>query len=227
MHAITIPTIYIISSGGIALILVFIMKALSENFLTLYVFVRAFKIFDLEFATSPLELSTYIKGIYEEALPTEVTQKTSRSLKQFLTLSIICQVLIAAVLFFTCNRIASHNLHKDLFLILGWSQVVSLTCGLIRAFFFLQYIDKDAQPISEKLFSIYRIIEIIKWAIPLVTSVVIASIFLYLWFSGLLNLSLLHNFSILVAVGILVLLIKKYVIKTKEVNLESFREIGN
>lgn len=73
----------------------------------------------------------------------------------------------------------------------------------------------------------HRIIEIIKWAIPLVTSVIIASIFLYLWVSGLLNLSLLHNFIILVAVGILVFLIKKYAIKTKEVNLESFREIGN
>lgn len=227
MHAITIPAIYIIIVAGVALLLVYIMKALSKNFLTLYVFVRAFKIFDLEFAATPLELSTYVKGIFEEELPASVAQRSSRSLRQFLILSILCQVLIAAVLFFTCNRIASHDIHKNLFLILGWAQVISLASGLIRASFFLSYIRKDAQPVSEKSFKIHRIIEIIKWAIPLITSVTIASIFLYLWFSGLLNLSLLRHFVILVAVAVLVFLIKKYAIRSKEVSLESFREIGN
>ncbi len=227
MQAIVIPSIYIIIAAGIALLLMYVMKALSKSFLTLYVFVRAFKIFDLEFAASPLELSTYVKGIFDDQLPPDVSGKTSRSLKQFFILSIISQVIIAAVLFFTCNRIASHHIHTTLFFLLGWAQLISLICGVFKAIFFLGYIHKNPKTLLYGKFKIYQFMEIIKWAIPLITVVVIASIFLYLWFSGLLNLSLLHNFLILVAVAIVVFLIKKFIIKTKVVSLESFREIGN
>ena len=226
---ITLSPFWIAAFAGVALLLSSIMGVLSKNFVTLHVFIRKFKMLDLEFATTPLELSTYVNGIFNKEMPEELSGKCYRSIKAFLILSILCQILIATVFFFTCHLIAANlkGIHRIFFLGLAWLQVASLLCGFVRVIFFLSYIKAGAKPLSQKTFKVNEVIEIIKWAIPLITGVVIISYFLFVWFSGVANLQLLDIVMLLIAEVFIVFLIKKYVIKIKPVNVEMYRSVGN
>lgn len=226
---IIISPYWIAVMAGIALLLAAVMNEISKNFVSLHVFIRKFKIFDLEFAATPLELSTYVNGIFSKEMPDDLSKKSYRSLKAFLILSIVCQVLIAVVFFFTCNAIAAFTfgIHSIFFLGLAWLQIISLVCGTVRVIFFLSYTRAGSTPLSAKRFKVNEVIEIIKWAIPLITGVVIISYFLFIWFSGNVNPQLLDIVMLLVAEIFIVFLVKKYLIKIKPVRVELLRDIGN
>lgn len=229
IHPIFISPYLVAALAGIALLLAALMNELSKRFVTLHVFIRRFKIFDLEFAATPLELATYVNGIFSKEMPATLTQKSSYSIKYFLILSIVCQVLIAVIFFCTCYIIAmpAWGFRRYFLLTLAWLQVASLACGIFRALFFLQYIRKDARQLSQGRFSTYQFVEIIKWAVPLITGVVLVSLFLSVWFSGNANPRLVDIVMLFVAEIFIVFLASKYLIKIEPVELALYREVGN
>jgi hypothetical protein len=87
-----------------ALILSLLMSRLFNNYFTLHVFVRKFSLIDIKSPATPLELATYINGIF--LLPKHLQQRSLRSLKGSLYIDFILMLMFYGIIFMFCIQIS-------------------------------------------------------------------------------------------------------------------------
>jgi len=212
---------------GLMLLLGAFAKLLSKNFYTLHVFVRKFSILDLEFPDSPLELTTYIRGIF--LLPKELSRRSLRSLKSYLYLDFIFIPLVYGSLFLLCLLISNKFtfLGHYIFLILAWLQIIPFICDATKNFFLLKKIRPDAQVSTNVIHKAYLALEKVKWLLALVATVFSLSALFYFWVTGKYSTGS-FRFLIIIIIEIAVFFIlRKMFAKGSKIDLDKYQNIAN
>lgn len=212
---------------GLMLLLGAFAKLLTKNFYTLHVFVRKFSILDLEFPDSPLELTTYIRGIF--LLPDELSKRSLRSLKSYLYLDFLFIPLVYGSLFLLCIFISNKFtfLGHYIFLMLAWLQIIPLICDTTKNFFLLKKIRVDAQVSKEVVHKAYLTLEKIKWLLALIAAIFSFSALFYFWVTGKYSVSS-FRFIIIVIIELAVFfMLRKIFAKGSEIDLDKYQNIGN
>lgn len=210
-----------------ALLASLVMSRLHNNYFTLHVFVRKFSLIDLKSPATPLELSTYINGIF--LLPKHLQQKSLQSLKGSLYIDFILMPLLYGTIFLL-SMLLSQKLSSRgqlLFEVLAWAQIIAFICGIISNIYLLQKIHPQTKPSSNSVHFLLQIIENSKWAVSLSAVVCSISIIVYFWFTGNYLYSSIHFILIIIAEIILFFIVKKIMSKNPKTVLEQYRDIVN
>lgn len=217
---------FCIGFGAMALI-GFIMHLQSKNFYTLHVFVRKFSILDLEFPASPLELATYIKGIF--LLPKELSSKSLNALKGQLYLHLLFIPVMYGTIFLLCMEV-SHKMNflgNYIFVLLAWIQIIPLICDYIENLYLLQKIRPDAQVSTQSVHNSFQLLGKLKWAISLIAAVFSISVLAYFWLTGSYSKHSIDFLIIIIAELILILILLKITKNSSKINLDQYQNIGN
>jgi hypothetical protein len=204
-----------------------LMSWLYNNFFTLHVFVRKFSLIDIKSPATPLELATYINGIF--LLPKHLQQKSLRSLKGSLCVDFIVMILLYGTIFLLCMHIAEKltSSGRLLFEVLAWLQLVALICGITGNIYLLQKIHPETKPSPDSVHFLLQIIENLKWAVSLLAVVCSISLMAYFWFTGNYLYSSLHFFIIIIVEIIVFFILKKFLTKNPKVILDQYRDVVN
>ncbi|HUZ61358.1 MAG TPA: hypothetical protein VMU83_21465 [Hanamia sp.] len=217
---------FCIGFGAISLI-GFIMHLQSKNFYTLHVFVRKFSIIDLEFPASPLELATYIKGIF--LLPKELSAKSLRALNGQLYLHLLFIPLLYGTIFLLCMQL-SHKMNflgNYIFALLAWIQLIPLIFDYIENFYLLQKIRPDTDVSTQSVHNSFQLLGKLKWAISLSVAVFCISSLAYFWLTGNYSIHSLCFSIVIIGEIILLLLLLKITKNSSKINLDLYQNIGN
>ncbi len=212
--------------GG-TLIINLIMSRFYNNYFTLHVFVRKFSLIDIKSPATPLELATYINGIF--ALPKHLQQKSLLSLKGSLCLEFILMPLLYGTIFLLCIQISEKldSFGRLLFQVLAWIQIIALICGITGNIYLLKKIHPATKPSSDSVHFLLQIIENLKWTVSLSAVVCSISLMIYFWFTGNYLYSSIHFFLIIIAEIFIFLVLKKILTNNPKVILEQYRDIVN
>lgn len=212
---------------GIMLLVALYMNYQSRYYYTLHVFVRKFTLVDLQSPASPLELATYIKGIY--LLPPELSKKSLHALKSNLRIEFLFMPLAFGTIFLFCMQISMKltSVGHLLFAIIAWSQIVAWILGMIENFYLLGKIRPDVQPSALSLHRLMARIDIAKWAILLFAVVSGISVTCYFWLTGRYHYDSVQYLVLIIAEAAVVLVFKKIADKRPKVNLEIYKEVSN
>lgn len=223
----TDPLKYLCFSLGIVLVIGLLMNFLSNNFYTLHVFVRKFSFLDLGSPATPLELATYINGIY--ALPKALGERSLRSLKTYLALNFLFMPFWYGTIFLLCVQLSMKFTGSGhlFFLTLGWVQIIAWICDIIQSVFLLKKIHPKTVPSAQNIHSLMQKIGIIKWILSPGVLVICISIMIYLWLSGNYITSSLRFFIIIAIEIAFFLWLKKASTKDPEVVLDKYHDVVN
>ncbi|MDQ2719182.1 MAG: hypothetical protein M3Z26_05410 [Bacteroidota bacterium] len=212
---------------GAMLLISFIMNQQSKKFYTLHVFMRKFSMIDLESPASPLELATYINGIFK--LPQDLSKKCLNALKGNIYLSFLFAPLAYGSVFLLCIKISMQltSVGHYLFAILAWVQIIPLLCDIIEKIYLLKKIHPDVDPSQLSIHVAYQIIGIIKWSFTLIAIVLCISTIFYFWITGKFSDNSIHYLLITIGEIILFFILKKATSKIGNVNLRSYQNICN
>ncbi|HXS56854.1 MAG TPA: hypothetical protein VN726_12075 [Hanamia sp.] len=224
---IDVSWIYFCISFGAMLLVALYMNYQSRYYYTLHVFVRKFTLIDLQSPASPLELATYIKGIY--LLPPELSGKSSQALKSNLRIEFLFMPLAFGTIFLFCMQISMKltSVGHWGFAILAWSQVVAWILGMFENVYLLNKIQPDVQPSSFSVHKMMARIDILKWAILLFAVVSGLSVSCYFWLTGRYHYDSVQYLMLFIAEAAVVLVFKKIADKTPKVNLDIYKEVSN
>ena len=224
---IDVDLVYFCIVFGAMLVIALIMNWQSKYFYTLHVFVRKFSMIDLQSPASPLELATYIKGIF--LLPPELARKSLRNLKANLHLDFIFMPLAYGSIFLFCMQIsmkltwAGHSI----FALLAWLQIIPWICDIAENIYLLKKLRPNVQPSTPAIHRRYQVIEICKWGISLSAIVCCISITGYFWLTGQYQYNSVQFAVLLLAEIALVFIAKKIADKVSPVNLDDYKTVGN
>lgn len=212
---------------GVMLLVALYMNYQSRYYYTLHVFVRKFSLVDLQSPASPLELATYIKGIY--LLPPELSKKSLQALKSNLLIEFLFMPLAFGTIFLFCMQISMKltSVGHWLFAILAWSQIIAWILGMIENFYLLSKIRPDVKPSGLPVHKTMAWIDILKWAILLFAVVSGISVSCYFWLTGRYHYDSVQYLVLIIAEAAVVLIFKKIADKGAKVNLEIYKEISN
>lgn len=217
---------FYIGFGAMSLI-AFIMHLQGKNFYTLHVFVRKFSILDLEFPASPLELATYINGIF--LLPKELSSKSVHALKGQLYLHLLFIPFMYGTIFLLCMQVSQkmNFLGNYIFAMLAWIQIIPLILDYIENFYLLQKIRPNVEVSTPFVHKAYQLLGKLKWAISLSAAVFCISALTYFWLTGNYSIHSLHFSIVIIGELILILLLLKITKNSSKINLDLYQNIGN
>ena len=217
---------FCIGFGAMALI-AFIMHLQGKNFYTLHVFVRKFSILDLEFPASPLELATYIKGIF--LLPNELSSKSLRALKGQLYLHLLFIPFMYGSIFLLCMQVSQkmNFLGNYIFALLAWMQIIPLIFDYIENFYLLQKIRPDVEVSTSFVHKAYQLLGKLKWAISLFAVVFCISALTYFWLTGNYSAHSIRFSIVIIAELILILILLRITKNSSKINMNRYQDIGN
>jgi len=227
LFSINISWIWFCIGLGATMLIGFIMHLQSKNFYTLHVFVRKFSILDLEFPASPLELATYIKGIF--LLPKELSLKSLRALKGQLYLHLLFIPVMYGTIFLLCLEV-SHKMNflgNYIFSLLAWIQIIPLICDYIENFYLIQKIRPDVAVSSQSVHNSFQLLGKLKWAISLTAAVFSISGLAYFWLTGAYSSHSVDFLIIIIAELILISVLLKITKNSSKINLSLYQNIGN
>ena len=218
---------YFCVSFGAMLVISFIMNRHSRHFYTLHVFVRKFSMIDLELPASPLELVTYIKGIFK--LPPALAKSSSQALKANLSLRFLLAPFAYGSLFLASMQLAVRlaSFGHWLFGFLAWLQIIPLVCDVLETVYLLKRIDPGVEIPTPKVYKAFQLTALCKWACILVTVVFIVSTVLYLWLTGSYGPFFPHYLLIVASETIIYFALIRFTSKYPEINPDPYQNIGN
>ena len=212
---------------GLMVLIAFIMHLQSKNFYTLHVFVRKFSILDLEFPASPLELATYINGIF--LLPKGLSSKSVRALKGQLYLHLLFIPFLYGTIFLLCMQV-SHKMNflgNYIFALLAWIQIIPLIFDYFENFYLLQKVHPAVEVSTSSVHKAYQLLGKLKWAISLSAAVFCISALVYFWLTGNYSIHSMHFSIVVIGEIILILLLLKITKNSSKINLDLYQNIGN
>ena len=227
LFSIDIPLTYLCVSLGILLLLKLILNFLSNNLYTLHVFVRKFSLLDLESPATPLELATYINGIY--ALPQDLGKKSLQSLKSTLYLEFLVMPFLYGTIFLLCMQLSIkfHITGRIFFQILGWLQIVAWILDIIENVYLLKKLHPKTTPSGKNLHSMMQKNMLSKYIIYLGTVVICISIMIYFWLTGNYSYISLHYFLVILLEIIAFLILKKITARDPKFILDKYSSVVN
>lgn len=222
-----IPLQYLCIVLAIGLLLSIVINILNNHLFTLHVFVRKFSLFDLQSPATPLELATYINGIY--ILPAELKKSSLRSLKAILFLDFLMMPFLYGSIFLLCMQLSGKftGAGHPFFAILAWLQIVPWLCNVIQNIFLLKKIHPKTEPSTSSVFALMQIFGLSKWILSLGVLVICISILVYLWLEGNYRTNSLYFFIIILAEILLFLFLKKTTARNPEVILDRYHDVVN
>ncbi len=162
-----------------------IMKRQEANFCTNDGTVRAFSIFDLEFAANAKEIVNLISGIFN--LPPAKQHTSVKALKSQLYIDFLFMPAAYGSIFLLCiktsDKLTTHA-GKTVFLVLAWMQVLAWLCDIIENIYLLTKISPKPKGSGPFAFALYQLNEWFKWGISLTGAVCGISAMLYFWLTG-------------------------------------------
>ena len=186
---VSIPNTWLLFSiaFGIMLLAIYIMGSQSRKLYTMHVVQRKFTMMDLEFPTTPLEMSKILSGIFK--IKDDKIQRASlRALKgQLLIDFFLFMPGVYGGIFVMSMKVATKMLSKfghNAFLIFAWVQVLCFILDVIENRYIWIKIRAEIKPSSQTVFNAYKLLEFFKWGLPLVASVSCFSTLLYFWITG-------------------------------------------
>lgn len=206
----------------LALLLIKIYQA--KLFYTNHLFVRKFNMLDLQFPSSPVELSFYIKGLF--CFPEPVSKKITGALKSYLLLNYLYYPIFCLFIFAFCMK-ASEKFGawgKPFFIFLAWLQVITLICAFIANSSLKKKIKKNYQP--GKPLKIYTVLLYLKYGISMFAIISAIAVFYYFWLSGGYQLNNVPYGGILIFIVILFLGIWFFLSKINRINLDLLKKIS-
>jgi hypothetical protein len=218
---------YLCVCFGILLFLKLITSILDNNFYTLHVFVRKFSLIDLESPATPLELATYINGIY--ALPEELGERSLKSLKFSLYFEFIVMLFLYGTIFLLCMQLSMkfHITGRIFFQMLGWLQILEWILDIVEHVYLLKKIHPKTIPSSRNVHSMMQISTVCKYVIYLGTVVICLSIMVYFWLTGNYAYISLHYFTIIALEIIAFIILKKITAKDPKIILDKYSNVVN
>lgn len=149
---------------GLFLLIGFVMRVQGSRFCTLDVVVRKFSIMDLEFPSSPREITNIINGIY--GLPEEKGTKTLRFLRAQLYTDFLFMPAAYGSIFIACIKVAEKmsSVGHGLFLVLAWLQVIAWALDVIENIYLLKKTQPNAIPSKRGAHKSYQWVVTSKWA---------------------------------------------------------------
>lgn len=212
---------------GVMALIGLIMYSQSKKLYTLHVFVRHFSMLDLEFPASPLELATYIKGIF--LLPKELSSSSLRALKGRLYLHFLFIPFLYGTIFLLCIQIADkmNSWGNYIFTTLAFIQIIPLICDVAENFYLLQKIHPDVSPSAPSVHKAYQLLAKIKWAIASIAVVFAISTLFYFWLSGNYSFTSIQFPGIIIGELIIIYILARIIPKKPKINLEKYQNIGN
>jgi hypothetical protein len=207
---------------GITLLISFIMGIQGRSFYMMHLVIRKFSIIDFEFPASAQELASVIKDIF--SLPTALTKKTLRALKSQLYLDFLLMPAIFGSIFILSMKVSGKMLYfgHGLFATLAWLQCIAWLCDVIENVYLLNKIRPEPVVSSPAVHKAYGILEIIKWGVPLLTTVCSFAAIFYYWLTGSYSDSSLYFLLITVIELIVFFGLKKLTSKTEKQKLDDF-----
>lgn len=205
---------------GVMLIITLVMKWQSKYFYTNDVIIRKFGIIDLELPASPQEIVNIIKGIF--LLPKDSSQKALNSLKGRLLIDFIFMPAAYGAIFLLCMKVSwkMSSVGHWLFAVLAWLQIIAWICDVIENIYLLNKIKPGILAPSIAVYKAYMMMEIIKWAIILVSVVCSLFALCYFWLVGRYSYMSLHYVIIILVEISVFFVLKKFIMKhSKEVEM--------
>ncbi|WP_018617031.1 hypothetical protein [Segetibacter koreensis] len=170
---------------GLMLLLSIVMTILGSEFYTKDVVIRKFSIFDIELAANPLELANIIKGVY--MLPPSQSGKTLKAIRGQLFFDFLAMPCAYGSVFLLCKKVAERMdtpLAQQAFMILAWLQLVAWLFDIVENIYLLVKINPDPIMPSRPIYTLYLMMEVVKWGIVLVGVACSVSAICYFWLSG-------------------------------------------
>lgn len=194
---ITIPHtgLYFGIAFAVMLLATWLMGRQGRFFFTKDPIKRKFSILEMEFPAKSFDLENLINGIY--ALPGDAV-KTIRALKaQFLLDYLLFIPAAYGGVFILCMHLAGAMqtaMGRYWFIGLAWAQVIAFTLDYIENTYFWIMVGKRDIPIPKptpfrpveksRSFKVMRVLEIIKWGLPLLGFICCLSLLACFWLSG-------------------------------------------
>jgi len=161
------------------------MIVLGSEFYTKDVVIRKFSIFDIELAANPLELANIIKGVY--MLPPSQSGKTLKAIRGQLFFDFLAMPCAYGSVYLLCKKVAERMdspLAQQAFMILASLQLVSWLFDIVENIYLLVTINPDPIIPNRHRYTLYLIMEAVKWGIVLIGVACSVSAICYFWLSG-------------------------------------------
>jgi hypothetical protein len=191
----------------LALITWKIMLKQQKLFYTLGRVRQRFSVFDLQFAATPEELPRLIEGI--DKLPDEAEAKNSKTaLQRNLYVDFLFMFGLYPLIFLLCLKtsVKMDFLGRQIFLLLGYLQVLPFLCDVLENIYLLIKIKKPVVP-SNFIHRLYQGTVLTKWTIASLGVVCSISALLYFWMTGRYETESLPFSLIIIVLFILIMLI--------------------
>lgn len=194
-------------------------------FYTVHVFVRKFNMLDLQFPSSAVELSFYIRGIY--CFPKEISKRISGALKHYLWLNYLFYPLFCIFIFAICMKTSEKfsGAGKPFFITLAWLQVFTLIIALITNSQLLSKIHPDYKP--HRTLRIYTVLLYLKYGFSLFALISVIAVFYYFWLSGGYQLNNIWYAVAMALFAIIFLVLLFLISKIKRINLDLLKNLAN
>ncbi len=211
---------------GMMLFLHLIMSFQSNNFFTKHMVVRKFSILDLEFPPSAIEMVNFIKDIF--SLPVAQAKKTSTALRNQLLLDFLFMPAFYGSIFILSMKVSLKMVYfgHKFFAVLAWIQFIAWLCDIIENIYLLNKIRPEPTLSNNNVFKSYEALEVLKWGIPLLTSVCSIAAISYFWLVGLYSYDSLVYLLIIAIEIIIYFAAKKVTTKSEDKLLEKFLLTG-
>lgn len=169
---------------GTVLLIQILKTKYSSNLYTRDGSTRKFSILDLEFPSSPTEISNIIKGIYR--LTSDRSLASIKSLKTHLILDLFFMPGLYGTVFLLCMHVSSKTvwIGHPAFALFAWLQGVAWIFDIIENIYLYKKIKPDSLSSSPGIHFLYRYMVIAKWGILLFGGVCSVMVILYFWFTG-------------------------------------------
>jgi len=189
-----------------------IMAIQGRKFYTLDVVVRKFSILDLEFAATPKEISTIIRGIYRLSEQPQGSNDninpatvTSALKGQLLVDFFLFMPATYGCIFILCMKVATKMtpVGAEIFTALAYLQVIAFVLDAIENVYLWNKIKPDSGPSTPATHRLFTLLEVMKWGSALAGAICSIFALLHFWVSGLYSID--SYYYILVVAGEIVL----------------------
>lgn len=207
---------------GIALLINFIMTFQTRSLYLMHVVIRKFSIIDFEFPASASELTSLVKDIFR--LPPQLAKKSLTALKSQLYIDFLFMPAAYGAVFILCMKVSSKMIYfgHNFFILLAWLQLVSWLLDIIEKIYLLNKITPNPTVSAPGVQVAYTILEVVKWAIPLVAIVCSIAALFYFWLGGRYYSNSLYYIIILLIELTVFFALKKLTSRTEKQTLEDF-----
>ena len=207
---------------GIALLINFIMTFQTRSLYLMHVVIRKFSIIDFEFPASASELTSLVKDIFR--LPPQLAKKSLTAFKSQLYIDFLFMPAAYGAVFILCMKVSSKMIYfgHNFFILLAWLQLVSWLLDIIEKIYLLNKITPNPTVSAPGVQVAYTILEVVKWAIPLVAIVCSIAALFYFWLGGRYYSNSLYYIIILLIELTVFFALKKLTSRTEKQTLEDF-----